>query len=206
MRGRKRVFERLYRTARRPQDLPWHRDEPPALLVAALDARPRAGAALDVGCGAGTHALYMAGRGYRVTAVDFMAEAVAMLTRRVAGRGLAITATQADVLLWQPPHVFDVVLDVGCLHGMDRAGHAAYRECLLRWLAPAGDFILVHCERRGWWDRWPAGPSRMPRDAILGLFGPELTLRAHRPVDLRGLPLLMGGTARAGAYWFTRVG
>ena len=151
----RKVFERLYRAAQRPEDLPWHRAEPPGLLTEALDARGRTGTALDVGCGAGTFAIYMARRGYHVTGVDFMPQAVAILGRQAAESGLTITAAQADITVWEPPHAYDVVLDVGCLHSLGAGRHALYKARLLRWLAPGGDFILVHCGRRGWWDWWP---------------------------------------------------
>ena len=79
------VFDRLYGRANEAEDLPWHDPEPPELLVAALDQRAAPGRALDVGCGAGTYSVYMAERGYQVTAVDFMQPAVEMLQQRLAG-------------------------------------------------------------------------------------------------------------------------
>ncbi len=42
------------------------------MLVRTLDQRATPGNALDIGCGAGTYSLYMAGGGYTVTAIDFM--------------------------------------------------------------------------------------------------------------------------------------
>jgi SAM-dependent methyltransferase len=199
------VFKRLYRSARCPEDLPWHRAEPPGLLVDALDSRDEAGTALDVGCGAGTYSLHMARRGYRVTGVDFMPEAVELLRRQAADAGLTITADQADILVWEPPNAYDLVLDVGCLHSLGAERHARYKSRLLRWLAPGGDFVLVHCGRRGWWDRWPIGPDRVPQEALVRLFAPELAIQACRPEVLTGMPLFMGRSALVGRYWFRRV-
>lgn len=199
------VFERLYGGAKRPEDLPWHRPEPPQLLVEALDSQGRAGTALDVGCGAGSNSIYMARRGYRVTGVDFMPQAIELLGQQAAESGLNITAAQADITAWDPPHAFDVVLDVGCLHSLGADRHALYKTRLLRWLAPGGDFILVHCGRRGWWDWWPIGPDRAAHEAIIRLFGPELALQAYRPELLTGMPLFMGRRALVGRYWFRRA-
>ena len=199
------VFERLYARAQRPEDLPWHSAEPPALLVEALGARGAPGPALDVGCGAGSYSIYMARRGYRVTAVDFMPQAVALLKQQASSQQLDITAIQADVTAWAGSQPFDVVLDVGCLHSLGKARHAAYKARLLQWLAPGGDFILVHCGRRGWWDRWPIGPDRAYHTDIERLFAPELELRAYRPELLTGMPLFMGRSALAGRYWLRRV-
>ncbi|MEO8445529.1 MAG: class I SAM-dependent methyltransferase, partial [Gammaproteobacteria bacterium] len=174
------VFERLYNKAKTAADLPWFSAEPPAVLVEALGARERPGTALDVGCGAGTYSLYMARQGYRVTAVDFMPQAIEMLTRQAAAARLDITAVHADVTKWVAPQAFDVVLDVGCLHSLDQRHHALYKAQLLRWLAPGGDFVLVHCGRRGWWDWWPIGPNRIATGQVTAMLGPELSLRAYR--------------------------
>ncbi len=202
----RKIFERLYGKARTAEDLPWHRDEPPALLVAALASREQPGRALDVGCGAGTYSMYMAGRGYRVTAVDFMPQAIDMLTREAAKERLDITAVRADITQWQAPQAFDVVLDVGCLHSFGQDTHALYKAQLLRWLAPGGDFVLVHCGRRGWWDWWPIGPRRVAKEQLTALFGPELSLRSYQPEELTGMPLFMGRSALVGRYWFHRNG
>jgi len=199
------IFKRLYAKARSCDDLPWHEAQPPPLLVRALDARAVPGRALDVGCGAGTHSLYMASRGYAVTAIDFMPQAIAMLEERAAAAGHAIRAVQADVLTWAADRPFDVVLDVGCLHSLAGAERLAYREQLMRWLAPGGDFILIHLGRRGWWDAWPFGPNRVPRAKLTALFSPELELVEYVEEELTGLPLLVGGSMLTGRYWFRRL-
>jgi len=198
------VFERLYGRAKTPSDLPWHRPEPPPLLVEALASRGTPGTALDVGCGAGTYSIWLARQGYRVTGVDFMPQAVAMLNEQASQLGLDVRAVQADVLTYEAPQPCDVILDVGCLHSLGRDRHAAYKARLLRWLAPGGDYILVHCGCRGWGDKWPIGPTRVSRTDLERLFAPELVLRESRPEILKGMPLFMGLSAEAGRYWFHR--
>jgi SAM-dependent methyltransferase len=65
-----------------------------------------AGRALDLACGEGRNALWLAGRGWRVTAVDFSGVALAK-GRRVAqaagdGRADRIDWIEADLLAYQP--------------------------------------------------------------------------------------------------------
>lgn len=200
------VFDRLYKSAARPEDLPWHDTDPPALLVKALDRRDAAGSALDIGCGAGTYSIYMAERGYQVTAIDFMPQAIAMLHDRIAGKELAINTVRADVGKWHTRNPVDVVLDVGCLHARGSLDLDAYKAQLLKWLAPGGDFILDHFGRRGWWDWWPIGPQRVYTDALRRHFAPEFELVEAVPELRHGFPLFLGRSALVGHYWFQRTG
>lgn len=200
-----RVFQRLYKSARKPEDLPWHAAEPPDLLVDALNRRESPGNALDIGCGSGTYSVYMAERGYRVTAIDFMPQAIAMLQDRLTGHDLTVEAVQADVSTWAANKRFDVVLDVGCLHTRSIIDFAAYKAQLLSWLAPGGDFILVHFARRGWWDRWPIGPNRIYTDVLRDKFAPELELIENVSEVRRGFPFFLGRSALIGRYWFRRT-
>jgi len=199
------VFQRLYRSASKPEDLPWHMPDPPELLVKALDLRETPDRALDIGCGSGTYAIYMAERDYRVTAIDFMPQAITMLKGRIEGRSLPIQAVQADINQWTTQEPFDVVLDVGCLHTPGMIDLDTYKSRLLDWLAPGGDFILVHFGRRGWWDYWPIGPQRVYSDTFRRQFAPELELVEDASEERRGFPLFMGRSALIGRYWFRRT-
>ncbi|MDP6436009.1 MAG: methyltransferase domain-containing protein [Gammaproteobacteria bacterium] len=201
----KGIFNRLYKSAEKAEDLPWHEADPPEALVKALDQRATPGRALDIGCGAGTYSIYMAERGYRVTAIDFMPQAIAILKARLESSELAIEPMQADVGTWTTSEPFDVILDVGCLHTPGTIKYDAYKQQLLSWLAPGGDFILTHFGSRGWWDWWPIGPSRVPVDKLRRLFAPELELVEDLSERRKGMPLFMGGSALIGHYWFRRT-
>jgi SAM-dependent methyltransferase len=201
----KGIFNRLYKSAAQPEDLPWHEADPPVSLVKALDRRAVPGRALDVGCGAGTYSIYMAERGWQVTAIDFMPQAVEMLQQQLAGRDLSIEVLQADVGQFTASQPFDVVLDVGCLHTPGTIDIDVYKEKLLNWLAPDGDFILTHFGRRGWWDWWPIGPKRVYIDTLCKTFAPELELVEDLSEERHGLPLFIGRSGLFGRYWFRRV-
>jgi SAM-dependent methyltransferase len=55
---------------------------------------PSRAALLDVGCGTGTEAIWLAQRGYRITAVDSSQAMLDVLTRRAAGANLDISTRQ----------------------------------------------------------------------------------------------------------------
>jgi len=79
--------------------------EPSGLLVRAVEefaqvdlaAAPAPPRALDVACGAGRHALFLAARGFRVTAVDASRVGVKMMLERARGCGLSLDARVADL-------------------------------------------------------------------------------------------------------------
>ncbi|MBO9540570.1 class I SAM-dependent methyltransferase [bacterium] len=66
------------------------------------------GTALDVGCGEGSDAIWLANRGWRMTAVDF--SNVALDRARAADADHQVSWVQADMLVWQPPaDAYDLV-------------------------------------------------------------------------------------------------
>ena len=77
-----------------------------------------------------------------------------------------------------------------------------YRRRLDRWLAPGGDYVLVHFAHR---PRIPVpkGPRHLTRDQAVELFAP-FELRAYDETTF-DVPLPMG-PMRAGVYWFHRPG
>lgn len=76
------------------------------------------GRLLDVACGSGRNAMFLAEHGFTVTAVDLSQEALALLDQEAARRGLAIETRQvdleADPLL--PVGPFDLVIAFFYLH------------------------------------------------------------------------------------------
>jgi tellurite methyltransferase len=72
------------------------RTHPTALLAEWLP-RLRVGRALDVACGAGRNALFLAANGYRVDALDIADVALARARHSAAERGLAVDWIAADL-------------------------------------------------------------------------------------------------------------
>jgi tellurite methyltransferase len=69
---------------------------PSPLFIATAEAL-RPGRALDLACGSGRHALWLAQHGWQVTAVDGSAAAIAMLAASAARLGVNIDAHVADL-------------------------------------------------------------------------------------------------------------
>jgi SAM-dependent methyltransferase len=114
---------------------------PSRFVVSAVeDSEP--GRALDLACGAGRHAVWLAERGWQVTAVDFSEIALAEARRLAAARGVDIEWIAADVLVWEPPaEAFELVL----LLYLQIPGHElrAVLDRAARALAPGGRLVVV---------------------------------------------------------------
>jgi SAM-dependent methyltransferase len=117
---------------------------PNAQLVAQISGLAP-GRALDAGCGEGADAIWLAGRGWSVTAVDVSvvalqrgAEAAAAV---LADDGAArISWQQADVLSWEPPAAeFDLVTS----HYMHAPDYIGLHRRLARAVRPGGTFLAV---------------------------------------------------------------
>jgi cyclopropane fatty-acyl-phospholipid synthase-like methyltransferase len=196
---RQRLFSGIYRRAKTPESLPWHRDAPDLLRTAARQGN--GGRVLDVGCGTGVHAVYLAALGFSVVAVDFVPAALEHARQRADAAGVELELVQSDVLAYEPVAGFDLVVDSGCLHHVASSKVGVYRANLDRWLLPGADYLLVHFAKRHPLDWRPVGPRRVEKSAILRLFAP-LQLKAYDETFFdMSFPI---GRSLAGIYWFQR--
>ncbi len=84
--------------------------EPNQFVVAELQDLPP-GRALDLGCGEGRNAVWLATRGWQVTAVDFSAVGLDKGRRLAEARGAAVDWVHADLRDYQPEEqAFELVL------------------------------------------------------------------------------------------------
>ncbi len=85
---------------------------PDSWLLRALPFIPLSGTALDIACGAGRNALFLAGRGWRVTGVDLSEVGLAQLQREASAVGVPIVTSCIDLEAAPvlPSGPFDLVL------------------------------------------------------------------------------------------------
>lgn len=106
----------------------------------------RAGRALDLGCGAGRNALFLAARGFEVDAVDLSPAAVAWAQERareadLSGRVRFVCGDAFDEAA--PCGPYDLVYDSGCFHHLPPHRRVSHLALLNRVLASGGHFGLA---------------------------------------------------------------
>lgn len=112
----------------------------PNQLVGEMLAGLPPGDAVDLAAGEGRHALWLAGLGWRVTAVDFSAAGLARGQAQPGADG--VTWVQADVLEWTaPPGSADLVL-VAYLH-VPQTDMRALLDRAVGWLCPGGRLLVL---------------------------------------------------------------
>lgn len=135
--------------------------------VEAIVAEFTPGTAVDLGAGEGRHAIWLADRGWHVTAVDFAESGLERGWREAEERELTdrIDWVAADVTTWTPPvHAYDLVL-VAFLHlSEDVFSRAA------GWVAPDGHLVVV---------------GHAMRNLTEGSGGPQDPALLHTPDQLR---------------------
>jgi SAM-dependent methyltransferase len=121
---------------------PWDTGISPPELLRFINNHP-AGRALDLGCGTGTNAITLAKNGWQATGVDFAPRAIRSARQKAKRVGVKVDLHVQDVSrLESIPGPFDLILDIGCLHGLTLHGKQAYINNLTRLLALQGSYLL----------------------------------------------------------------
>ena len=109
-------WDAAYRDGRRA---PWDISRPATDLKQAVEnGTLRPCRVVELGCGPGNDAVYLAGRGFDVTAIDIAPTALSQAEKKAREAGVKVRWLHADVL--NPPKLepFDLIYDRGCYHGL----------------------------------------------------------------------------------------
>jgi len=137
---------------------PWPSEPDEALVELAGALLP--GRALDLGCGPGRNAIWLAERGWRVTGVDASVVGLEQARARASERGVELECVQADLLAYEPaPGGADLVV-LANVHLLP-AQHRRLVEVATAALAPGGHLFVIghHLESLG--RAGPPDPERL---------------------------------------------
>ena len=141
---------------------------------------------VDMCCGSGTDAIYLASKGFDVTAIDVAPTALGQALEKAARAKVSVNWVVADILA--PPDVkpFDFVYDRGCYHVVRDQNLTSYTETLRRFSHPGTKFLLLASRRDDLVEGGHSGVSEEElRFDFLALFDlqwlREIKLESNRP-------------------------
>jgi SAM-dependent methyltransferase len=174
---------------------PWDNEEVPAELSALVEGSGALtpGAALDVGCGTGTQAVFLAAHGWRVTAIDAVDAPLRRARARAGAQGVSVSFRRGDASRLTDLRLerdFELIFDRGCFHDLSSRQRAAYAVGVTELAAPDATLLMMAFAP----NHVPVGPSGAAEREITTLFdGWELTSNEPDsgpppPGPMRGVP------------------
>ncbi len=154
-------------------------------FVALEEAGEIAGAVLDVGCGTGENALFLAGRGHEVWGVDSAPRAIELAREKAWERDLPVTFLVQDALrLEDLGRTFDTVIDSGLFHALSDPERPRFVRSLAAALRPGGTYHMLAFSELEPGDH---GPRRVTRQEIRAAFGDGWRIDQIRAAVFEGL-------------------
>jgi SAM-dependent methyltransferase len=163
---------------------PWDIGKPQKPFIDMADRI--AGSVLDAGCGTGDTALFLAGRGCKVTGIDFLDVPIQRAKQRAAERGIQATFLVKDALTLKDwSERFENVIDSGLFHVFRDVDRRRYVEGLRTVLKPSGRLFLMCFS-----DEEPGtqGPRRVSKKELHDAFAEGWSIESIEPRQLEVRP------------------
>ena len=149
---------------------PWIIDQAqPDLIVAKRKGEIYGPAILDVGCGNGDNAIYLASCGFDVTGVDISAKAIKIAKQKAREVGVNVTFIILDALeIGTLNKKFDTIIDIGLFHNISGNDRSRYVRALSDVCVSKGQFLMLcFSDQKGEYDVYPKRyPKPMSQDEI----------------------------------------
>lgn len=190
-------MEKIYQTVSLER-IPWHSESPSEILVDLVrSGKVPPCRAVDLGCGAGTNAIFLAGAGFEMTGLDISPRAIEMAQDRAAQKGVRCTFLVADLLgdLQGIPAGFDFAYDWEVLHHIFPEDRKKYVGNVHRLLRRSGRYLSVSFSEKdpqfggtGKIRKTPLGTTLYfsSEDEIRDLFRRHFTIRSIMTREVAG--------------------
>jgi SAM-dependent methyltransferase len=179
-------------------NIPWNSETPPDALVRLVqDGKVRPCKTIDLGCGAGNYAIYLAGLGFDVTGVDSSPTAIKIAGDQAEKRGVRCRFIVADLLgdLHEVTDTFDFAYDWEFLHHIFPDDRETYIRNVYTALRPGATYFTVCFSEK---DPQFGGKGKFRKTRIgttlyfsseselRELISPDFRIRELKTIDVRG--------------------
>jgi SAM-dependent methyltransferase len=168
--------------------MPWDTGVPDPMLIQLVESGDLpVGRVLDVGCGTGTNAIWLAQHGYEVHGVDVAPLAIEQARAKLPV-GLNCRFAAVDFLAERPEGgPFELVFDRGCFHVFDEpADRAKFAAQVAAVLAPGGMWLSLIGSTEG--PPREVGPPRRSLRDVTNAIEPHLEILWVRSAEFRDAP------------------
>jgi SAM-dependent methyltransferase len=181
-------------------EIPWNIDVPPHQLVELVDSgKVKPCKTIDLGCGIGNYAVYLASRGFGVTGIDVSKTAINIAKDNATKKGIKCDFLVADVLgdLCEVKETFDFAFEWELLHHIFPEHRRKYVGNVYKLLNPGSVYLSVCFSEKD----SEFGGSGSYRVTGLGtvlyfssehelrkLFEPFFKIRELKTIEIRGRP------------------
>ena len=181
-------FESIYQG-----EPPWDIGRPQKEIIQLEQAGEIVGSVLDVGCGTGENALYLATQKHEVWGIDFTPLAIKKAEEKAAQRNLLVTFLALNALeLHTLGRTFDTVIDSGLFHVLNDEERHLFVDSLASVIHLGGTYFMLCVSEL---QPGSYGPRRITQAEIRGSFRDGWHINYIRPATMEGRMSSVGARA-----------
>ena len=116
---------------------------PSAEIIRLAHVLTKGSSVLDMGCGEGRNAIFLAEHGFQVNAIDISAAGITKLLRSARDRDLEINARVSDMTTFQFGQDYDLIVSHGVLHLVERGDWQQLIPRIKQFTRPGGVNVVA---------------------------------------------------------------
>lgn len=189
-------IDRIYKDMP-PGKIPWDIESPPRILIELVERETvHPCKTIDLGCGTGNYALYLARNGFNVTGIDISPTAITIAEKRAEEKGIHCAFLVADVLgnMEEVRGTFAFAYDWELLHHIFPGKRNTYVQNVHKLLAPQGKYLSLCFSEKdpqfgsGKYRETPIGTVLYFSSAseLKNLFTPYFTIIDLKTIEIQG--------------------
>lgn len=177
----------------RQETIPWDIGQPSEQLEEFIkNIKPCS--ALDLGCGTGTEAIYLAKKGFGVSGLDISETAIQRAREKAEKGGVSIDFRIGDVLnLPFATNSFELINDRGCFHTIDPPDREKFVSEIYRVLKHRGKYLMTCFSDKEPESSEHKGPYRISKKEIEDSFSSYFGIKQIKPIKLYGKDIIHQG-------------